>query len=323
MYFSLNYVLHHGVLRTNLYVRTRKICQFIGDMITNHNMKSKCSLIVVILPVVINGVCETFQTLRYTPQQILQRIPCGLATASDRRLASSLRLSGTLRGKLSDDASRQPDLSQVASHIQARKAVRERKDLPRPQHPARVIIMGGGLAGLSTAKHLVDAGHVPVLLEARNLPGGKVAAWTDDDGDVSETGLHVFFGAYPNTLTLFEELGISDRLQWKRHQMIFARPGRPTREFAVFDFPPNVPAPLNAAWAILTCPDMLTWSEKLQLGIGLIPAYLLGQAYVESQEKVTVKEWMNQRGIPDRVTEEIFLAMSKALGFIGPDKLSM
>jgi len=182
--------------------------------------------------------------------------------------------------------------------------------------------MGGGLAGLSAAKHLVDSGHIPIVLEARDLLGGKVAAWRDEDGDVTETGLHVFFGAYPNALTLFDELGISERLQWKEHKMIFAKPGRPTREFATFDFP-SLPAPFNAGVAILSCTDMLTWPEKLQLGLGLIPAYLFGQSYVESQEGVTVKEWMDERGIPQRVTDEVFLAMSKALGFIGPEDLSM
>ncbi|KAI3907638.1 hypothetical protein MKW98_016282 [Papaver atlanticum] len=35
-------------------------------------------------------------------------------------------------------------------------------------------------------------------LEARDVLGGKVAAWKDDDGDWYETGLHIFFGAYPN-----------------------------------------------------------------------------------------------------------------------------
>lgn len=51
-----------------------------------------------------------------------------------------------------------------------------------------------GLAGLSTAKYLADAGHEPVVLEARDVLGGKVAAWRDEDGDVYETGLHIFFG---------------------------------------------------------------------------------------------------------------------------------
>ena len=217
-----------------------------------------------------------------------------------------------------------PELSSVASHMEALQKVHYlKKTLPRPTQPRRVLIMGGGLAGLSTAKHLVDAGHVPILLEARDVLGGKVAAWRDADGDVSETGLHVFFGAYPNALTLFQELNIQDRLQWKPHQMLFAKPGRDKKEFAVFDFPTWLPAPLNAAYAILTCNDMLRWTEKLQLGWGLVPAYLLGQSYVEAQENVTVQQWMEERGIPQSVTDEVFLAMSKALGFIGPEQLSM
>ena len=149
-----------------------------------------------------------------------------------------------------------------------------------------------------------------------------MAAWRDSEGDVTETGLHVFFGAYPNAMTIFKELGIEDRLQWKDHAMIFAKPGSKKREFSVFDFPP-LPAPINAGVAILSNTDLLTWEEKIKLGIGLVPAYLFGQKYVEEQEGVTVKEWMRARGVPDRVTDEVFIAMSKALNFIDPDTLSM
>jgi 15-cis-phytoene desaturase len=229
-----------------------------------------------------------------------------------RHAASLLFMTGVAR----------PPFEGESTHIEALTNVQYLKDLPRPQSPKRVVVMGGGLAGLSTAKHLVDAGHVPIVLEARSLLGGKVAAWRDEDGDVTETGLHVFFGAYPNMITLFSELGISDRLQWKSHKMLFAKPGSAKREFSTFDFP-EIIAPLNAGVAILSNTDLLTWPEKIKLGIGLIPAYLFGQDYVEAQEGVTVLEWMRQRGIPDRVTDEVFIAMSKALNFIDPDKLSM
>ncbi|HEY5137953.1 MAG TPA: FAD-dependent oxidoreductase, partial [Methylococcales bacterium] len=88
----------------------------------------------------------------------------------------------------------------------------------------RVAIAGGGLAGLSTAKYLVDQGFQPLVLERRDVLGGKVAAWQDEDGDWYETGLHAFFKAYANMLQLFRELGIEDRLQWKDHALIFAMP---------------------------------------------------------------------------------------------------
>lgn len=45
----------------------------------------------------------------------------------------------------------------------------------------------------------------------------QVAAWKDEDGDWYETGLHIFFGAYPNMMNIFKELDIEDRLQVTRN----------------------------------------------------------------------------------------------------------
>ena len=100
----------------------------------------------------------------------------------------------------------------------------------------RVVIAGAGLAGLSCAKYLCDAGHTPVVVEARDVLGGKVAAWQDEDGDWYETGLHIFFGAYRNMRQLFKELDIEDRLQWKSHSMIFNQKETPGT-YSRFDFP--------------------------------------------------------------------------------------
>jgi 15-cis-phytoene desaturase len=193
--------------------------------------------------------------------------------------------------------------------------------LPRPARPLTVAVVGAGLAGLSTAKYLTDAGHRPVVLEARGVLGGKVAAWKDADGDWYETGLHIFFGAYPNMMCLFKELGIEDRLQWKEHSMIFAVREAPGT-FSRFDFP-DLPAPINGVIAILRNNQMLSWPEKIQFALGLLPAIVFGQSYVEAQDGLTVKEWMAKQGVPARVNDEVFIAMAKALNFIDPDELSM
>ena len=99
-------------------------------------------------------------------------------------------------------------------------------------------------------------------VQARDVLGGKVAAWQDKDGDWVETGLHIFFGAYPNVNQMFTELGIRDRLQWKSHSMIFAMPGQQTADgfqrFSRFEFPALLPAPLNGLVAILLNNEMLT-----------------------------------------------------------------
>lgn len=184
----------------------------------------------------------------------------------------------------------------------------------------RVAIAGAGLAGLSCAKYLVDEGHTPILLESRDVLGGLVAAWKDDDGDWYETGLHVFFGAYPNMLQLLKELGIEDRLQWKKHTMIFNQPEKPGT-YSRFDFP-NLPAPLNGVAAILKNNDMLTWGEKIELAKGLVPAMLRGQKYVDSTDQYTFSEWLKLQGVGEEVQQDIFIAASKSLNFINPDEIS-
>ena len=184
----------------------------------------------------------------------------------------------------------------------------------------RVVIAGAGLAGLSCAKYLVDNGHIPIVLEARDVLGGKVAAWKDEDGDWYETGLHIFFGAYPNMLQLFKELDIEDRLQWKSHSMIFNQPSEPGT-YSRFDFP-DIPAPVNGVSAILSNNDMLSWNEKILFGLGLVPAMLRGQKYLDKCDTKSWTDWLKEHNIPERVNDEVFIAMSKALNFIGPDEIS-
>lgn len=184
----------------------------------------------------------------------------------------------------------------------------------------RVAIAGAGLAGLSCAKYLVDAGHTPIVLERRDVLGGLVAAWKDEDGDWYETGLHVFFGAYPNMLQLFKELGIEDRLQWKEHTLIFNQPEKPGT-YSRFDVP-DIPAPVNVILSILRNNDMLTWEQKIRFAIGLLPAVVRGQKYVENMDEYTLLDWLRLQGVDERVNSDIFIAASKALTFINPDEVS-
>ena len=186
----------------------------------------------------------------------------------------------------------------------------------------RVAIVGGGLSGLACAKYLAEAGHEPIVLEARDVLGGKVSAWQDKDGDWIETGLHIFFGAYPNMMNLFNELKIEDRLQWKVHKMIFAMQELPG-EFTSFDFIKGIPAPFNFGLAILMNQKMLSLPEKLQTAPPLLPMLIEGQDFIDKQDELSVQDFMRKYGMPERINEEVFISMAKALDFIDPDKLSM
>ncbi|MFZ9837297.1 MAG: hydroxysqualene dehydroxylase [Opitutaceae bacterium] len=76
--------------------------------------------------------------------------------------------------------------------------------------PLRVGIVGGGLAGLSTAAHLLLAapGDFAVeVLEAAPVPGGQCASWRDARGRTLETGIHLAFPWYHNLAALAAAIG--------------------------------------------------------------------------------------------------------------------
>ncbi|WCL49570.1 FAD-dependent oxidoreductase [Leptospira sp. GIMC2001] len=71
----------------------------------------------------------------------------------------------------------------------------------------KVVIMGGGLAGLQAGCELVDRGFTVVVLEKTEFPGGKLKAWKDknfakkyfkEEPYTREHGLHGVWGFYKN-----------------------------------------------------------------------------------------------------------------------------
>ena len=82
----------------------------------------------------------------------------------------------------------------------------------------RIIIVGGGITGLTTALHLKDrAGEVPqglevVVLEANDDPGGNIRT-RREDGFVIERGPNGYLDNVPATPALVRRLGLEDQVQ--------------------------------------------------------------------------------------------------------------
>src|SRR6185503_15815458 len=77
----------------------------------------------------------------------------------------------------------------------------------------RVTVVGGGLAGLSAALELVDAGHDVTLLEARPTLGGKVQTLPEREGDPEpppDNGQHIALGCFTEYLKFLERIGSRD-----------------------------------------------------------------------------------------------------------------
>jgi phytoene desaturase len=185
---------------------------------------------------------------------------------------------------------------------------------PTANEPARptVLIAGAGLAGLSAAKYLSDAGYRVTIIEKRDVAGGKVSSWQDADGDWLESGLHVFFGAYRNLLAFLRETGLENNLAWMPHALTFSSAGG---KLSPLVFPHTLPAPLHGLTAIGRSRGVLTQPDKLRTGLGLLWPILGSQSYIDNQDHLTYEQWHLRHGLSRRSLAGFFDTMALALNF--------
>ncbi|MBK7859005.1 MAG: FAD-dependent oxidoreductase [Archangiaceae bacterium] len=79
-----------------------------------------------------------------------------------------------------------------------------------------VVIVGGGLAGLTCALGLKGSGLKVTVLERDAALGGRAGSRLDPDThDAIDLGPHIFVTQYPNMMALLEQLGTADRVVWQ------------------------------------------------------------------------------------------------------------
>ncbi len=76
-----------------------------------------------------------------------------------------------------------------------------------PDQAQRIVVVGGGLAGLAAAVELADAGRQVTLLESRPRLGGATTSFTRD-GLTLDTGQHVFLGCCTEYRDFLRVLGV-------------------------------------------------------------------------------------------------------------------
>ncbi len=190
----------------------------------------------------------------------------------------------------------------------------------------RVAIVGAGLAGLTAAVDLVDAGHAVDLYEARPFLGGKVASWEDPEGNHIEMGLHVFFFNYTNLFALMRKVGAIHHLLPKDHTHLFINRGGDVRSL---DFRFALGAPFNGLKAFFTTPQ-LDWIDKLRnaLALGTSPIvqglidYEGAMQTIRALDSISFQSWFLNHGGSMQSIKRMWNPIAYALGFIDCEAIS-
>ncbi len=181
----------------------------------------------------------------------------------------------------------------------------------------KVIILGGGLAGLTAAKRLIEKGFSVQVLEKREIFGGKVSSWQDDEGDWIESGTHCFFGAYDVLYDLMKEIGAYDSILWKKHELTYTLAKGERFTFGTW----NTFSPFHLTPAIIKN-GYFKFSEMLAFVKALVPLMIHKDKYPPTQDHLTFAEWAKAHGIKERFLNKMYRPMALALKFIPPDEIT-
>ena len=131
----------------------------------------------------------------------------------------------------------------------------------------KVIIVGGGFAGLAAATALAEKGLKVELLESRGSLGGRVYSTnpTENFPAPVDNGPHLLMGCYRETLKLFKRLEVPDPFRWVDPlSLCWFLPGG---EKAHLNCAP-LPAPFHLALGLLGS-NAFPFKEKISLARAL------------------------------------------------------
>lgn len=131
----------------------------------------------------------------------------------------------------------------------------------------RVVVVGGGFAGLAAAITLQEHRHEVLLLERRGLLGGRATSMRDTlSGEDVDNGTHLMIAGYEATLDLIRRAGAEELLHIQDNLRIDYIDDRGYSELA---FPPLLaPLHLLAGLLGLRVPWSVRW-QALRLGLAV------------------------------------------------------
>lgn len=157
-----------------------------------------------------------------------------------------------------------------------------------------VIVVGGGVAGISAAVNLADGGKRVLLLEQRKLLGGRAGSFAHamgrGSGGLLDNSQHVLLGCCTELQRLYERLGVTELIRYDEVIRFADARGRRAEMKAVM-----LPAPLHLGPSMLGF-GMLGWRQKAEIGRAMAAMLVEGEAGREARQGISFGTYLREQG---------------------------
>ncbi len=180
-------------------------------------------------------------------------------------------------------------------------------------------MIGGGVAGMSAACALAEAGYRVQLVERRGYLGGRASSYLHPGvNEVIDNCQHALIGAYTNLIAFYRRIGVAEKIHWTSDYTMIEPGGRRSALGAS-----PLPAPLHGLPRLLSC-GAFSLADKLSL-VRAFTAILLGSG---NDPQETLGAWLRRqrqsRGAMDRFWRLVIAsALNSDIDQIGLNYASM
>ncbi len=166
----------------------------------------------------------------------------------------------------------------------------------------RIIIVGGGLAGMAAAVALEEAGAQVTLIESRKSLGGRASSFEDPQtGDTLDNCQHVLLGCCTNLLDFYRRLGVEHHIRYER-TVHFIDPHGGKHDLTGVR---GLPAPLHLGPSFARF-GALTIRERAALSRAMLAMIRLGKAGRLKLGDISFGQWLDEHHQPAALVEKMY-----------------
>ncbi|MBI5756537.1 MAG: FAD-dependent oxidoreductase [Nitrospirae bacterium] len=181
----------------------------------------------------------------------------------------------------------------------------------------KVIIIGGGFAGLTASAELLSAGFHVTLIEQRRFLGGRAYSFFDKKAGIElDNGQHILMGCYEKTFRFLKKIGVADKLYIQKNLCVDFADNR-GGTYRLDCLP--LPAPLHILSGILRF-KALSLTDRLR--ILNIARGVLGGSLTNSSGNCSVAEWLAGLGQSEQSRDALWDIITLATMNEDPDRAS-